>query len=146
MPFSGPLRLKANFSIGTSAASAINASSQITGITISASRGVLTVPPTGTTGESVAAGAVQWSAKIDWLANDVDVDEDLTRIFFTALNDDEGVLYMGGTMREGGVSAANPKWAGSILVGGLGMGGAQETLALDSQTFRMLGAPSITTS
>jgi hypothetical protein len=143
--FGGPLVLVANLAIGPSAASAFDVSDQVTEVQFQATRAMTTVPPTGTTDEGVVAGAVQWSCRIGHLANDVGA-QALTRVLYDALIDTDGELWVEGTMRGDPVGVNNPLWGGTIVVGGLGMGGTQRGLAQDVQTHRMKAAPSIVTS
>lgn len=141
MAFSGPLILKANFRVTVPGAASLDVSDQITGVTIGASADQVTIPPTGTTGKSKRKSSVEWTAQIKYLAND-QASTDLARIFYTALLDADGYLGISGTMRAGAASSVNPRWFGTIVTSGLGLGGDQESLAEDSQTFTFTAAPS----
>jgi hypothetical protein len=141
MAFSGPVVLKANFRLGVTSAASFDASDQITSIKITAAADQITVPPTGTTGKGFKKGSVAWSLELETLANDAAAN-DLVRVFFERLLDDDGELGFSGTMRAGAASSVNPRWAGTFVVTGMDWGGVQEALATGSQTFPLIAAPS----
>jgi hypothetical protein len=140
--FSGPLVLKANLRLTVPGSASIDISDQVTGIKIAGQANTLDIPPTGTTSKSKRKSSVDWTAQVDYMAND-QASTDLARIFFQALaNDPDGFLGISGTMRAGAASSVNPRWFGTIVTVGLGLGGTQEALATDSQTFPFTAAPS----
>lgn len=141
MAFTGPLILKANLRLTVPGSASIDVADQVTGIKIAGSAAMLDIPPTGSTGKSSRKSSVSWTAQIDYMANDA-ASTDLARIFYTALLDPDGYLGISGTMRAGAASSVNPRWFGSVVTSGLGLGGTQEQLATDSQTFPFVAAPS----
>lgn len=141
MAFSGPLTLKFNMRLTVPGAASIDVSDQVTGIKITAAAAMLDIPPTGSTGASSRKSSVKWNAQIDYMGNDA-ASTDLARIFYAALLDTDGYLGISGTMRAGAASSINPRWFGSVVTSGLGLGGTQEQLVTDSQTFPFVAAPS----
>ncbi len=141
MAFTGPLVLKFNMRLTVPLSASIDVSDQITGIKIMGAANMLDIPPTGSTGLSHRKSSVNWQAQLDYMANDA-ASTDLARIFFVALLDTDGYLGISGTMRAGAASSVNPRWFGSIVTSGMGLGGTQEQLVTDSQTFPFVAAPS----
>lgn len=141
MAFSGPLVLKFNMRLTVPGSASLDVSDQVTGIKIAAAADMLEIPPTGSTGKSRRKSSVDWTAQIDYMGNDAAA-TDLARIFYTALLDADGYLGISGTMRAGAASSVNPRWFGSIVTAGFGIGGTQEQLVTDSQTFPFIAAPS----
>lgn len=141
MSFSGPLVLKHNVRLTVPGSASIDVSDQVTSVKIGAAAAMIEVPPTGSTGKSKRKSAVDWTCELGYLAND-QASTDLTRILYAALLDDDGFLGISGTARAGAASSVNPRWFGTIVTSGMGWGGAEETLAQDSQTFPFYAAPS----
>lgn len=141
MTTSGPLILKGNLKLGASAGSAIEVGDAITGFKLSFSRDQVQIPATLGAGKYKKNGGVEYSVQLDYFSNDVSATADVFGLLWATAADDDGLLYFEGSLRNGVVSANNPKWAGTFSVNGAQLGGNAEDLSTGSGTFPLQAAP-----
>lgn len=93
---------------------------------------------------SFAAGPAQWFVTIRYMP-DTDAAA-LTQVLWTAMTTSPHTITVSGTMRDGAVSASNPRWHGTAVVTQWGLGGRHYDLAEESHTFKMTAAPTRATT
>lgn len=93
---------------------------------------------------SYAAGPASWFVEIEYIS---DTDSTaLTQVLWTAITTSPHTITVSGTVRPGAVSASNPRWHGTAVVSGWGLGGGVYELGTESVTFPMTAAPTQATS
>lgn len=114
-------------------------SDQVMSFVIKASRESVEIPATLGTRKTFKAGNDSYEVEFNYLQdNDATA---LTQIFWTALADADGTITFGGTLRAGAVSATNPRWEGTAVVTGMGVGGEVNAVGDDSVTFPCTDRP-----
>lgn len=122
----------------------VDVSAQVKSFRFSGSRVEVPIPATFDTDTSYAAGPGSWQVEIEYMS---DTDSTaLTQVFWTAITTAPHTVTVSGTVREGAVSASNPRWYGTAVVTAWGLGGAHSELGVESVTFNMTAAPTQATS
>lgn len=87
-------------------------------------------------------GGVKYSLQLDYLSNDVSATAELFGVLWTEVTNPAGAgLAFELQMRDGTVSATNPKWTGTFIVLATQLGGDADGLSLSSSTFPLTGVP-----
>lgn len=132
---STPLILKGNLKVN-----GVDVSAAVTSFTFKGMRETIDIPATFGSSQTFRGGSDTYEVEINYFQNTA-TPTHMTGVFWDALADADGTVTVEGSFNTGAVSATNPKWTGTALVTGVGLGGDVNTLAVDSQTFPLLGRP-----
>lgn len=119
-------------------------SAQVMSFAVSGARDSIEIPATLATKKTFRAGNDTYTVTINYLP-DVDATA-VAMVLWAALDDTDGTIAFGGTLRPGAASATNPRITGEAVVTGLSIGGEVNTVVTDSQTFPCTARPTLSTS
>lgn len=140
MAFS-PLILRGNLKVNGN-----DVSDQVTSFTFTANVDTIDIPSTFGSRPSFAAGNDTYEVTIEYLMSNDATPFSLSEIFWDAIDTDAGTITVAGTLRSGSVSATNPLYTATAVVTGVGLGGENNTVGQDSQTFPLTDRPTRSTS
>jgi hypothetical protein len=137
-----------NLKIGSSASTCTEVGDVVTAFRLQATRETVDIPPTlATQVKDSRASTLSWTIQIDCFADpDATTSTDYFNQMMAALADTStasppGSLYFEGSIKDGSVTTANPKWSGRFIPTSLGFGGTVNELSLDSGTHPLVGSP-----
>ena len=129
---------------GTLTIDGTDVSEQVKSFRFFGDRETVEIPAAFGTDYSYAAGPARWGVEVEYMS-DTDATA-VTQLFWTAMLTDTATVTLTGTVREGAVSATNPKWTGVAVVSTWGLGGSNGELGLESATFQLIAQPTQSTS
>lgn len=138
------LVLTANLCIGADNASAVAVTDEVIHFKLGATVNTIEVPATANSPIHGRGGAADFSVTIGYLSNDIA--STLFSKLWAALTNGTSSLFFAGTLRNGAVSATNPRWCGRFIVTEASVGAAAEALSTGSATFPLTGAPTKVTA
>ena len=134
------LILKGALSLGgTNIATSEDVSEEATAFKLSFATNIVQVPSTLSKGERNLAGSQMWSIEIGYLSNDLATS--LYRILYAAAISATGELFFQGSLRDGSVTTANPRYCGTMIVSQADVGADAEALSVGSVVCKLKGPP-----
>lgn len=134
------LVLKGNLGIGgTNIATATDVSGETTAFKLSFNTDIIEVPATLSAGKRSLAGGVQYTVEIGYLSTDLA--DSVFSILYAAATSASKELFFVGSMRDGTVNAANPRYCGTLIVSAADLGADANALSTGTVTCVVKGAP-----
>lgn len=119
----------------------VDFSDAIDSITLSLEADEVEVPQTLSTPKTTRLGARTYKLNIKYLSNDTSLTAELFSVFWTAIEDADGLVDIELRLRPEVASATNPQWEGTIVVTSASVGADVGALSEGSGEFTFTAKP-----
>ena len=138
MAFDPLIVLKGEFKMGADSGTAVTYKAEVTSVELVRTRDLVEIPATWGTGiKEQRAGAVAQELRINMI-NDPQ-SSSLWAELWAQMDDADGQRYFEVVLKDGAVSASNPKFSGTCIVTGASIGGASGSVSQNSITMPIVG-------